>query len=278
MTLRDWAFAENRPDDYTMVIHAEKRPAAEHVRRYNGPTASEVAAIIPGPENGEVAGRYIILRRRGVLRNSGNEVFHRLPISHRSYDPLSYVLLFPYGQNGWHVDIAARPDLIEGGAGPVVTPRLYYAYQLFQRCNSFNTLLRGGRLFQKYLVDQYCKVEAKRLKFIRRNQETLRAADYTTIQEALADAGNQENELEFDRAGRSFVLPLSYIGGDRYMRQNMYDIIAISNKVGHPNFFRTITCNPAWPEITREQAQDRPDLCGRVFHMKLQEMMRCVQV
>lgn len=67
MTLGDWAFAENRPGDYTMMIHADKRPAAEHVRRYNGPTMSEVAAITLETEKGEVAGRDIILRRRDVL-------------------------------------------------------------------------------------------------------------------------------------------------------------------------------------------------------------------
>lgn len=62
------------------------------------------------------------------------------------------------------------------------------------------------------------------------------------------------------------------------MRQQMHDTIAISDTVGHPEFFVTITCHQAWPEITREllvnqNAQDRLDLGARVFHMKLRKMM-----
>lgn len=126
----------------------------------------------------------------------------------------------------------------------MATPRPYYGYQLFQLHNSFNTLLRGGRHLQQYLVDQYCTVVAERLKFIRRNQETLCAADYTSIQETSADAENHENQLDLEKAGRMFVYPSSYVGGDRYMRQKMYDIIAILNKVGHLDFLITMTYNP----------------------------------
>ncbi len=39
-----------------------------------------------------------------------------------------------------------------------------------------------------------------------------------------------------------------------------------------------MTCNPQWPEIQKELRQDenashRPDLCARVFHLKMREMM-----
>ena len=72
---------------------------------------------------------------------------------------------------------------------------------------------------------------------------------------------------------RLVVLPATYLGGDRYMRMKMHDIIAISNTIGHPDVFLTMTCNPAWPEITDalfpgQKANDRPDLCNRVFKMK----------
>lgn len=72
-----------------MVIHAGQRPAAEHVRRYNGSSASEVEAIFPEPEDDEGIGRDIFLRRRAALLNTGNKALHRLPISHKSYDPLT---------------------------------------------------------------------------------------------------------------------------------------------------------------------------------------------
>ncbi len=39
---------------YKIVIHADKRPANEHIRRYNEPSCSEVAALIPGNEDGMI--------------------------------------------------------------------------------------------------------------------------------------------------------------------------------------------------------------------------------
>ncbi|CDF41121.1 unnamed protein product [Chondrus crispus] len=62
------------------------------------------------------------------------------------------------------------------------------------------------------------------------------------------------------------------------MRQQMHDIIAISNQIGHPDIFLTMTCNPSWPEITRallpnQTPQDRPDLCARVFRLKMKYLV-----
>src|ERR1044071_1313938 len=50
--------------------------------------------------------------------------------------------------------------------------------------------------------------------------------------------------------------------------------MAIVRKVGKPDLFITVTCNPNWPEIKEallsgQTAQDRPDLISRVFNMKL---------
>ena len=63
------------------------------------------------------------------------------------------------------------------------------------------------------------------------------------------------------------------------MRQKMHDIIATSNSLGHPDIFITMTCNPHWPEIQRgllpgQRAQDRPDLCNRVFRIKRQALVQ----
>src|SRR5205809_834195 len=49
------------------------------------------------------------------------------------------------------------------------------------------------------------------------------------------------------------------------MRQQYHDGIAIVRAYSKPDLFITMTCNPQWPEITREllphqTAQDRPDL------------------
>ncbi len=74
------------------------------------------------------------------------------------------------------------------------------------------------------------------------------------------------------------VLPSTHMGSDRYMRQKMHDIIAISNSIGHPDVFLTMNCNPRWPEIEDsllpgQRATDRPDLCNRVFRIKHKLLM-----
>lgn len=39
---------QDAPDDYSMVIHADKHPASKYARRYIAPEPSEVAEIILG--------------------------------------------------------------------------------------------------------------------------------------------------------------------------------------------------------------------------------------
>ena len=57
------------------------------------------------------------------------------------------------------------------------------------------------------------------------------------------------------------------------------DALAIVNRRGRPHLFITITMNADWPEITLnlqpgQTAYDRPDLCARVFKIKLKEIMK----
>ncbi len=49
--------------------------------------------------------RDILVRKRGQANSNGNEVLDKVSISHRSYDPLSYVMLFPNGTDGWHPEL-----------------------------------------------------------------------------------------------------------------------------------------------------------------------------
>ena len=57
------------------------------------------------------------------------------------------------------------------------------------------------------------------------------------------------------------------------MQQLFQDAMSVVCAYGKPDVFLTYTCNPAWPEITRELnkgqvANDRPDLIARVFYLK----------
>ena len=79
--------------------------------------------------------------------------------------------------------------------------------------------------------------------------------------------------------GRRIIFPSSFTGGPRQMYQLYQDAMAIVRHFGKPDLFITFTCNPKWPEITKEllphqTAADRPDLTSRVFHIKLQELLK----
>ncbi len=99
----------------------------------------------------------------------------------------------------------------------------------------------------------------------------------------MGDASQELNEAqawtegkearEVGDLGKIVVLPSTHVGSKRYMGQKMHDIIAISNNIGHPDVFLTMTCNPRWPEIENslfpgQRASDRLDLCERVFRIK----------
>src|SRR5438046_10009340 len=116
-------------------------------------------------------------------------------------------------------------------------------------------------------------MEQERLNYLKLNQSTLRSEMYQGAVDAI-DTGDISNNI-----GRRIILPSSFAGGPRQMYQLYQDAMSIVGHFGKPDLFITFTCNPKWPEITRElfsnqTATDRPDLVARVFHMKLQELMK----
>ena len=130
-----------------------------------------------------------------------------------------------------------------------------------------NYLLQGARLFQQYLVDAYCKIETERLQFLRREQQTLRADNYTSLRDSLLAADGDPRKV-----GQRVVLPAT--GGPRYMHEKQCDVMAYFRRMGRADLFITMTCNPKWPEIVdnllpSQKPQDRTDLVARVFRQKL---------
>ena len=80
----------------------------------------------------------------------------------------------------------------------------FYAYHLMVRSN-FNVILRGGRLLQQYIVDQYAKVEQGRLNYVYHDQRQLRAELYQGRSDVVA-AGDTEGAS----IGRRVVLPSTF--------------------------------------------------------------------
>lgn len=68
----------------------------------------------------------------------------------------------------------------------------FYAYHMMQR-NNFNTILRAGRLFHQYVVDQYAKLEQQRLNYCLFHQKELRSELYQGLADAV-QAGDTDGK------------------------------------------------------------------------------------
>ncbi len=142
-------------------------------------------------------------------------------------------------------------------------------------------VLSDGRHFQHYLMDQFGKMEVEKLPYLLRNQRRLRTENYAALRGLLGYSEGTNDELEAVRSGRLVFIPSTCISGEQYMRQKMHDIIETSNKMRHPDIFLTMTCSTNWPEIRssllpEQSPQARPDLCARVFNLKLKALMKAV--
>ena len=254
-------------------------------KRYNKPSVSEVAAIFIGQDGAPPTNKDIVVYPR-------DENKHRVSELHRYVDPMSYPLLFPRGfPEGWSEGLQhSHQHRSSAGKRTRITLLQYYSHRLMRRTGERESILphAGGRLFQQYCVDAYCKAEGQRLQWLRYNQNALRAEEYGVLRDWVATQSSRALPPAAHEAhgpgdtpmiGRPVILPSSFTGGDRAMRMNYQDAMAIVRKFGKPDYFVTFTANPKWPEIVNNLAEgqdpiNRPDLVARVFNLKLKALLK----
>lgn len=249
---------KNSAQELRIVLVADASGNRGHRRQFNTPTASEVAVIMHGPGEDDE-------NRRDIVLTTHDNVVRRIHHTHRWNDALTYPLLFIFGDESWNLNLFQTNN-------KRLTPRQFYAFHLMVRKSEFSVLLHGGRLTQQFVTDMWAKVEQKDLGWVRKNQNTIRADLYQGLRDAVRD-GDVAN------AGKRIVLPASHTGSPRYMSARYQDAMAIVRKCGKPDLFITMTCNPNWSEIVEnvspgESPSDRPDLCARVFRLKLEELKK----
>ncbi len=254
-------------------------------RRYNLPTANDVAAIIPG------SGEEDVNEHRGIILRHKNGGLKTISHLNLLYSPLHYVMLFPKGDHGWHTKI----DIVqpEGGSArsKYVSQRCYYAFRLHPRPMEPSDLFRGGRLFQQYIVDAWASIEQSELNWVRHNQKTIRADLYDGLRDALRGVQG----VDLGQMGKRIVLPASHPGSARHMYQLFQDSMAIARHCGKPDIFLTMTANPNWAEVQdnllpyepddddpdqrekNQTASDRPDIVARVFAQKIKAMLKDIK-
>jgi len=103
---------------------------------------------------------------------------------------LHYPLLFPYGEDGWHLNILLNGvvdvDLDEDHAEESelqrkhcnVTMVEFYGYRFQDRDTDGIALLRGDQLRHQYIVDAYAAIEQNHLKYQHLNKKKLHADFY----------------------------------------------------------------------------------------------------
>jgi hypothetical protein len=139
------------------------------------------------------------------------------------------------------------------------------------RHNEFNIKFYGGSLFQQWLMDMYVKVESMTLDWysLPKHQKIIWVELYRGIVDTL-----KAGEAHASEVGRFIVLPKNFNGGERVVQARFLDAMTLVQRFGKPDYFVTMTCNPYWEEVSREQflgqtLQGHPELVARVYRSKL---------
>ena len=259
---------KNPAADIQLVLKATRETIDP--RRYNVPTGSDIAVIIPTDIGDIDKTRDVVVYKNATCHPNGHSLM-KINVQHPMYDPLMYVLMFPYGDKGWELDCHKSTNRQSRKCSAMQ----YYKYRLVPRHAVFNGIHRMGRLFQHYIVDMYAKIEFERLQFIKCNQNQLRAELYQGLADAIQ---NSDGQPDGSKIGKKVILPSTFTGGARYQHQLYQDAMAIVRCYGKPDFFITFTCNPRWQEITdallpTQTAADWPDIVSRVFKLKLHSLL-----
>ena len=122
-----------------------------------------------------------------------------LPELNRLYDPLHFVLLSPYGEEGYHRNLRQTN-------GKAMSPLMLYSYKHHIRPGQSNIIVRSGKLSQEYACCEMHKIEWCRLCYIEANQKKLKAETYGNVMDAMT-----ANEDVTD-IGRTVILPPSHYG------------------------------------------------------------------
>ncbi|XP_010469634.1 PREDICTED: uncharacterized protein LOC104749655 [Camelina sativa] len=97
----------NEEEKFHMRILSDR--VGKDGRTYSMPTASEVAALIPGDFRPEMLGRDIVVQEKSSGR------LQRISEVHVSYLAPQYPLIFPYGEDGFRIGIEKGFGAAEGG-------------------------------------------------------------------------------------------------------------------------------------------------------------------
>ncbi|KAI1706355.1 hypothetical protein Ddc_15334 [Ditylenchus destructor] len=182
-------------------------------RTHNLQTVNEVAAVFVPTTEGEIPQAKIVVHEKGKAYQNINHLDGET-------EALLYPLLKPYGEDGWECtwqkDLQSRKKTLLGNEKSFKKMSLndYYkfwlAYRDHDKAGFFNPLHLAGRLFQQWIVDQYCRLETDRLIWYRLHQDECKRANYLSLKNWLDTHKTKANAKQI---GRMTILPSTFIGG-----------------------------------------------------------------
>ncbi|XP_076042246.1 uncharacterized protein LOC143026128 [Oratosquilla oratoria] len=239
---------------------AEGINTREHKGVYHLPTSSSQVEVIVdlSPDKDPLQ---IIISSPAANTKFPNKI---LDHNNYFYDIFQYPLLIPNGDIGYSYKMTKKcqPGKKEGKYNRL-SPAMFYSSLYMVREGVFNYITKGRRLFQQFAVDNFVKVESNKLSFLELHQNQIR--------KERADILNVTNKNDI---GQRVVLPPTFVGGPRYMKQRQQDALAYVSYYGSPDYFITFTMNPNWSELreginktgsTETKSCDRPDLVSRIL-------------
>ena len=143
-------------------------------------------------------------------------------------------------------------------------PLLFYCRQ---RVLSEPNFQLNSRIAQAWSCDMYSRVKENTLGYLER-------AD---MQQRLATSRSIKQSTGAEVPGK--LLPASFHGSPAKRKNDTEDALVVVDRRGKPHLMITVTCIPEWAGIVdnlimrHQTASDRPDLCCRVFKLKLAEIM-----
>nr|XP_040256329.2 uncharacterized protein LOC120974039 [Aegilops tauschii subsp. strangulata] len=185
-------FQEGDYHDYTLRILGKRNGT------HNLPSASEVAALVVRDPTGESEGRDIVVEYKNMVPQRISEI-------HPKFMSMQYPLLFPYGEDGFKLEIPYKKTKGAKNSRKYVTLLDYYAFYLQQRPDQGMLLLKSGHLSLQFWVDVYTCIEQNRLNWIRHNQGKLRTELYSGLQHAI-----KRRDTRTEQVGKRIIVPSSF--------------------------------------------------------------------
>ncbi|PAV86040.1 hypothetical protein WR25_26520 isoform B [Diploscapter pachys] len=144
-----------------------------------------------------------------------------------------------------------------------------YVNQKRERLRS-NRILGGRKLSQVFIIDMATRIQQQRLDANRlHHTQTLKTTKKNLIKHLQKQVGDR------GRIGMVTWMPATYPGSPANLRRHFENAVTLSNALGQPDLFITITCNGSWPEIQENLAPnhnwaDEPFLVAEVFRKKIE--------